>query len=550
MNGFVRSYIYMISFCSIILISCDPFYTNDTFFNKDARPGEIIQTKTTFFNDLRSGQHIAGNITILFRPDTLTEKVHSVYAFIDSVSLSDNPLQINDGFYILNLNTGNYSDGRHDIHLHVKFHSDELGLGSIFNEYDALIYSTYLVFDQTPPSKINIDSISPANNSLKIKWQHSEDSNFYAYIIKRYDYFDTNLIINDNHLTLCDTIYERERTQFDDTLIDSIFGVSRVYEVINFNRVIGVKSNPKVYSYYKFDDINWPVSNLTVFFGPIFLSNGNSYVISYLSSEVPSGQDAGRITILSYPDNQILANRNDIGAYPIIRNPQGTKIAGSCNGVTYIFSAQDLAVEAQIQQTTIHFNSGYSFSWGYNNNIIIENNVYNTINQSLVKILPFAIWNPNISADYCTIYSSLNDTLSIIDMSSDSVSVIDRKIFDSGIIDMSLDPCLGRIYLVCVNISNKIKIFETPSLQQIGEFTSDGDVIKIRVTQNGIYVLQNYVVDKVNNRITCFDKYSFNKVRHFDFTKAIYNFVISPDGEMIYAFSHNFKKPFIFNVVN
>jgi hypothetical protein len=190
------------------------------------------QHENISFGDFSSNQHVAGEIS--FQVDTSYNYQLSRTYFYGIDKSFFTPIQ--NSKYTFNINTQYYSEGLHTIYCGYIDGTSNLGLLNLLSfpaKYDSLI----LFFDQTPPNPTLLSVTDYPGLKMNLKWEKNNDSNFYAYIIRRDG--DLNNLANKD----IDTIKDRNITNYDDFTIPMSANLEIIYNVIVSNRAEGVESN-------------------------------------------------------------------------------------------------------------------------------------------------------------------------------------------------------------------------------------------------------------------------------------------------------------------
>jgi hypothetical protein len=230
----------------LVVLSCD-LTEPDRRFDASV-PG--IRLDDLPLTEFAPGQHVAGAITLAFDvPATsrlwqlrsgrhVVRNVTAVYWYVDDTLLGGTSTPP----FTFALDTTQWPGGEHEISAAV-FDDTQSGLGRYVG-LPAAVYVTTLVFDQTPPTPVAVQSLDWEGTSPRITWSQNQDPNFHAYVISRRSVglyrVHEDIVIFDRSVTTC----------LDTAVVQTIGGLTH-YQVNTWNRV--------AYSAADTASINWGV---------------------------------------------------------------------------------------------------------------------------------------------------------------------------------------------------------------------------------------------------------------------------------------------------
>lgn len=424
------------------------------------------------------------------------------------------------------------------LEFYVLLRDSALGLGLIMGKYDTLSYKTTLIFDQTPPTKVDSVKAVKDGDSIRVSWKPSNDSNFYAYIIRSFVNTGSQVIMSSQNLRSMDTIYDRLNTVFMDDTLDAVYGLSRAYQVETFNRVTSAFSTPSVYSFFSVDSYFWPFPSESMWAGPQFLPGQNTYLVAH----------DNRIDKLSYPDNTVLAGTTSLGGYRFGLSSDGSKIANYMYpDDVVIANTSDMSLLTQFQLGIEPiFNPDLEIVWGDSDRIVMDSFIVSVSAQAIVQRLPFPADRIAKSPNSKKMYVGFNNKIATLDFSSDTVQVLDIKTV-LGVLRLAADPWLDQIYVVYAVDSKTIRILETTGLTEIGQIAIDNDYNSIMIAQSGLYVsFQTGTGMPLDpGKVRRFDRQTFLELQHYDFSSNPGRVVVAPDQQYMYVLTGGFYTPFI-----
>ncbi|MBL7960904.1 hypothetical protein JNL27_11770 [bacterium] len=525
--------VVMSSYCA----GCDPFYSTDESYNFHTRPPETLASRVTDFGELKNGQHVAGYLEVSFTPDTLVDVIEGIGFCMDG---DCDPYYYGGmGTIIRTIATATYPSGPHVLEFYVLLRDSVLGLGLIMGHYDTLSYKTTLIFDQTPPTKVDSVKAVKDGDSIRVSWQPVPDSNFYAYVVKSYVIASSQIIMTSNNLRSTDTIYDRVNTLFTDTAIDSIYGLSYVYQVENFNRVSTNLSDPAVYSFYPFGSYFWPFADGAIHVGPVFMPGKNEYLITYNDQIIKA----------SYPENTILGSTSSIGNSRIAMNTNGSKMVNYIHPNLKVVTTSDMNLYSQIPFTAEQIiNPDLEIVWGDSDRFVMDSFIVSVLENGITQKLPFPAIRTAKLPNSNIVYITSGYELATLDFNGDTVQIVDNQ-FTLPIFQFNADPSLNRLYVTYYADLQNIHVLETPGLTEVGQINLPSYGYSLVASQNGLFVSYAYTEagTVIQGRVTRFDKQNLLPLNHYDFSYQG-RIVLTPDGTSMYVFTLN--PPIIINLGN
>lgn len=213
-----------------LMAGCDVFSEPDRFFDREASP---VQAEPLEIADLEPWQHVAGTLSLALDLDSLRGRVQRVDVYVDSTSFEVAPP------YRFAIETTRYSPGEHLLTVAVSVRGGGTGLlGALGGP--SIVAQVPLVFDQTPPSPVQMGETVWDGARPRIAWEPSPDPNFYAYLIVlqgghgpvdtgTYDYQLGGYVV--------DTLFERSATTWLGPPMEPVYGAWANYQVAVWNRV-------------------------------------------------------------------------------------------------------------------------------------------------------------------------------------------------------------------------------------------------------------------------------------------------------------------------
>lgn len=214
------------------LISCD-LTEPERFYN--SAPENNPRGSIDFF-ELNDNQHFAGIMDIGFSLDSISFSISGIQVFVDSLRVYNFSAAADTINFTIN--TTRYPDGPHN--LKVVLTANDMGYYTLL-DVPILEFDKVIVFDQSVPEPVTLNSYQWTNNHPELFWTESSSLNFRYYIIRK---------AYDGIISSIDTIDERGTTSYTDTSIIKVSGDDiAVYSIIVSNGAEGSWSNEMSVSY-------------------------------------------------------------------------------------------------------------------------------------------------------------------------------------------------------------------------------------------------------------------------------------------------------------
>jgi hypothetical protein len=177
-NRYVRTVtsIFVLFICGQLFSSCDLFTEPEPFVNNQTHPLEI---KPCTLSSYSVDQVVTGDITF-FILDLNVSEIDHISLFIDSTFAGS----VNISPYTFIVDTRRWPDGRHTLFFGMYKKEDSLGLRRLLNS-PSQVYTTTLIFDNTPPIAPKDFSITTINDHVQLSWTPTNLTNFFSYIVRR-----------------------------------------------------------------------------------------------------------------------------------------------------------------------------------------------------------------------------------------------------------------------------------------------------------------------------------------------------------------------------
>ena len=465
-------------FCSFLL-SCDLIVPSDRFYNENAQPPKV---ESLDISEIKPGQHLAGNVMFNVNLESVNSPIDVVHLIVDTTIVFSNY----NPPYTLILDTQAWSEGEHLISVGVVETVPNIGLVGLTG-YPSLIFTCNVVFDQTPPNAVMLQSVIWENGHPRLSWTQNNDLNFYAYFIMKDGNFGTfpPPFVGAG----IDTIYDISTTTYLDTKASPIYGLSLNYKINVTNSVEAASSNA-----------------INIRFGDTIAVNDHQIVrpiISPIREEVYflESQTYDTLKAVSTVSNTIVRSRE-------FNSPSPKTIALSKDGLKLFIASNNSnslsVIDAATFNTIVTLNSTlmgassmvtgrpnrlYTTTYGGNIKIINAN--------TGVEIGEILIDAPNgvltISPDNNTLYVAKGTSVYKVDVSTDNAQVISQQTASHNVklIQLSLDGT--KIYLghVWESPSNFVDIWDSETLTSVGRVTAPEQLFDFFVTSSHIYLSES-----------------------------------------------------------
>jgi DNA-binding beta-propeller fold protein YncE len=209
----------------------------ELYYNRQAAPPEEYPLD---IQEIKEGQYLAGFVNICYQPEIPVSEIYAVLLFVDGVSVTSAVSGV--PCYSLMLDTKQWPEGDHEISIGIlEQNPPDLGLLNLVGA-PSIIYTASVVFDQTPPTPVLLESVEWDEDAQapRLTWQENEDLNFYAYIVYKDEFMSSGFV---------DTLYDQSVTSSIDYSHDEMIGISCQYKVIVWNRDQLVESNGITFKY-------------------------------------------------------------------------------------------------------------------------------------------------------------------------------------------------------------------------------------------------------------------------------------------------------------
>ena len=323
---------------ALCLAACDTLEEPERFMDRNAHPPQVAHLNIA---DLKPGQHIAGTVPLSLHLDSLGNRIEQVVFSVDDQVI----LTKSTPPYAFDLNTWSWDQGPHDVTVGVYVRGKDLGLGSILDA-PAIILTTPLVFDQTPPRSRDITSVALSDDGVIVTWEESTDANFYAYLVIRHANWKNYYSNTQWRSPVIDTVFDRSSTTYLDTGMPAVYGARSDYQVAVWNRSETAQPGAGQAAIYGTDRPDINPRGHTAVFSPtgnvmyalsggsddlIAVNTSTNEVIRRVSARVLGGSSAGIDRVTSDPDVTRLYVRlygvgNDYKAVLLVLDPTSFEV--------------------------------------------------------------------------------------------------------------------------------------------------------------------------------------------------------------------------------
>ena len=526
-------------------LSCDIVKPKDRFINDQAKRPTIGPIES---NTLRPGQHLAGVVNLELDPASLAGLSGPV---IVSAALDDSVVQTDhEAPYQFQINTADSAvvQGDHTISFQVFESQPSSGLYG-FVGLPSVVLSTNVVFDQTPPTPVTLNSVVWDSNAPLLTWTANSDENFYAYEVSRTGNWGTPL--NPPYLLPAGPIVPDQGTlSYRDTALGPpVIGVTVDYRLHVINRAEAASSNVVKLQYGE------AVPGLAAdrfttyrFAPPVPSPTTDEFYVSIHD------------TLRAYSTlTHTEARRIPLQSRSFAVTQDGTQILAIfhdyVHGTDYlqIYAASTFALSATLAMGTNVGSNDYvlvagrpdrAYITSYNGLYVVNVDTGTTLGPYPLfrYILPYDE-KLAISPDANTLFTSTPDSVYRIDVSTDVVQIVGRRATSQRIADLQLSPDGQRLYLghFYVAPSNTVEILDTVSLVTIGQLAGppDEQLSGFLVTANYLYLAHSradaHGLFYLPGRVEQYNRTSLVQLRFWDFVQASRWLVSSRDEQWLYA---------------
>lgn len=541
---FLWSVIFILSL-SLFFIACN-ISEPEVPYNSEAYPPS---SALLYFSSVRSGQRLAGAVTIAIDSSLVNFKVSRVKLIVGSYEENISSK------WSVTLNTAAFPNGETEIAL--CFYQAHKPHG-LLNLYDApsLILKNKIIIDNTPPVPVKLTVISQdKGRSALLQWNQTTSQNFRAYLICRRMYGYPQPVI--------DTIYDINTTSYIDNTINNISGAEIEYNV-------------QVCTEY--DLRNGAASNTCSFFYCRAFTPGAFYTDFSLPATNPKLLDLYYLTstqLLAYSISDYSLSKKyklpswmSLGSMTFTVSKDGSEIylLSSAESKIYVIDARTFTLKSSFPFTnTFPGGDVPKLMAGKPGQIILYPSdcilrVIRTTDGSLVKSRQLYeygfFYNMAVSNDGSKLYASCSYTssddrikykLSLIDLNSTGLTVV-KENAENNYSSLYTDP-LGQ-YLLDIPISNEspsyniARIRNANTLEEINQLSPQVVGANIGksgglITENNIYVMYNSspagMPDVLGSTVVEFDRNSFSQKRYCATARIASVLLPSADHQELYA---------------
>lgn len=515
---------------SPFLLSCDLIAPSDRFFNENAQPPKV---EPLDISEIKPGQHLAGKVLFNVNLESVNSPIARVDLFVDStlVFSAFNPP------YTLELDTEVWSEGEHLIAVGVIETRPNIGLLAVV-DFPSLIFSANVVFDQTPPTAVTLQSVIWENGHPRLSWTKNNNLNFYAYIISK----DANFGPFPPPLDGAgiDTIYDSSTTTYLDTSTSQFYEISSDYQVNVSNRAEVAPSNI-----------------INIRFGETIAVNGDQIarpIISPIREEVYflESYPSNTLKAVSTVSNTVVRSRQFNFPFPktFALSKDGSKL------FIVSFNSDSLSV---IDPTTFNIimtasssvRGASSMVIGRPNRLymttiiqtggwvkIIDTNTGAEIGEILIDATDGIL---TISPDNNTLYVARETSVYKVDVSTDNAQVISQQTASHNVRSLQLSSDGTKIYLghVFGPPSNFVDIWDSETLTSIGRVTAPEQLFDFFVTSTHIYLSESRDLPEgryfLPGRVVQYNIESLNPQKFWEFVIVPRMIVTAGNSQFLYA---------------
>jgi len=518
----------MVPFCCLIL-SCDLNEPTDRFLDSSVQEPRVESLDSM---GIRPGQHIAGMVVLDANVSSLSSPVTSVNLILDDslIQRSFNPP------YTLQLDTRLRTQGEHQLTIAVTETDPRIGLLGITG-FPTLLFSGSVVFDQTPPTAVALQSVVWENGYARLSWTRNNDLNFYAYIVSQ----ESNWRPSGESGNILDP----SRTTYIDSTAPQLYGINLTYRTKVFNRDITASSNAVG---IRFGDTlsSSVISNSIPGQRPIMNPALNEM---YLLPAAPNGI----IRAVSVLNHNLLRTRSIVFAANFALSGDGSTI--------YVVSYNSSALTV-LEAATFNLvrTSTLSFPVSLAGSIVSgrPNRLYMTSGSfagGRVKVVDANTGSlvtetseqaPDgllaISPDNNTLYVASGTSVYRVDVTTDSVRVVAQRTALYSVQSLQLSPDGSRLYLghVYAAPSNYVDVWSSDTLGPITRITAGEQLFDFYVTSSSVYLSESrsslggtYFLP---GRVVQYSAGSLTPQAFWDFVQVPRIIVTSSSQQFLYAF--------------
>ncbi len=525
----------LFTLCLGFIPSCDLTEPKETFYNHNAKPPDLLALD---IQQIRPGQHLAGNVSFTFDPTTHPQSIRSVVLVVDTTVARI----VYGPPYEFEFDTRLWSDGEHQVSIAVVTNDSQIGLLNLLGA-PSTIYSASVVFDQRPPTAVILDSVVWDSPSLspRLFWRQNNDSNFYAYSLTR----ESNASSGGYPVEIA---FDRTTTSYLDTSVHPITGIKVIYRIEVSNRAASIASNPD-----------------TIHFGTTIPASPGSnvgYIVQPIRSPVNDELyvlEAGAIKAVSTLNNTVIRSRT-FGTYPLnfALSKDGSKLY-----VVSTYSPQFTILNAA------DFSVAMARDWSFKASSIVcgrADRLYITtsfpfsgpvkiVNANTgIEIGELGINAPNgllaVSSDNNSIYLAdtrpelfASATIYKIDITTDSAHVLHQRAASDVVRVLQLSSDDQRLYVVHDNDyptppNYFVDIWDPGSLTNLSRINTANWVYDVVATPSSIYVsiAKDGGIYYRPGRVAKYDQSSLTELASWDFLQVPQVIQVSRDNHYLYAF--------------